>query len=439
MNAMSITSSVAAALACLAGTAAAQPTVVTEGRVVDGRGRPVHGATIAVEGGGASARTGPDGRFRIDAPLGASLTGEAAGLGIGLAIVDGAPLEIILTTAETVRIVGAAPVAAPGAAQLDRQELQRVPGAGGDLVRALTVMPGVVNLQFPVGFTGVAIRGSSPHDSRLLVDDFEVPLLFHDIGFRAILPAESIASLDYIPGRFDVSYGRATSGIVRIATRPGEAKRTMQAEVSVVDGGLLAQGPAGRDTRYMVGLRRSTIDAVLPWILPSGVDLSLTTVARDWDGQLRVDHTASSRWRLTLSGFAADDTFELFTSKSEDAQSKHIFSGTRFGRLTASARYRNGPWRATLALSGLYSRFRFEIGLHQRIALDVPSVTPRVEVTRSAPKVLGLANVVWRVGGEAQVSRWNVHDYAFPDDLREGEPNPVLDPEDTSTRFGGVV
>ena len=151
-------------------------------------------------------------------------------------------------------------------------------------MRALTVMPGVVNLQIPLGYSGVVIRGSSPQDSKVLIDDFEVPVLFHNIGFRAIVPAETIASLDFIPGGFDVAYGRASSGIVLLTTRPGDDKRSTQAEISVIDGGLLAQGPVGEKTRYMFALRRSTIDFVLPSVIPDRVDLSLTTVPRYWDG-----------------------------------------------------------------------------------------------------------------------------------------------------------
>src|SRR6185312_11557975 len=114
-----------------------------------------------------------------------------------------------------------------GAAQLDRQELQRVPGTGGDVVRALTVMPGVVNMQVPLGYAGVVIRGSSPQDSKVLVDGFEIPVLYHNIGFRAVLPAEAIDTLDYIPGGFDVGYGRASSGIVALTTRAGSERRSV--------------------------------------------------------------------------------------------------------------------------------------------------------------------------------------------------------------------
>ena len=76
-----------------------------------------------------------------------------------------------------------------------------MPGTGGDIVRALTVMPGVVNLQIPLGYSGVVIRGCSPQDSKVLVDDFEIPVLFHNIGFRAIAAGRGDRVARLHPGR----------------------------------------------------------------------------------------------------------------------------------------------------------------------------------------------------------------------------------------------
>ncbi len=417
--------------------------IKTRGRVIDALGKPVRGALVIVEGTSTSTRTGRDGWFEIEAPFGATLVVESKAFGVGLATVTRERLdEIVLLRedqlSETITVESEAPAVAPSAAQLDRQELQRVPGTGGDVVRALTVMPGVVNLQVPLGYSGVVIRGSSPQDSKVLVDDFEVPVLFHNIGFRAIVPAETIASLDFIPGGFDVAYGRATSGIVLLKTRPGAEDRTTQAELSVIDGGLLAQGPIGDSTRYMFALRRSTIDFVLPSVIPDSVDLSLTTVPRYWDGQLRLDHELSERWRLTLSSVATDDTFELFATKNEEAQSKRFFNRTRFVRTTGAARFKEGPWTGYVALSVLAQQFVFEAGLFQNIDVRYPTVTPRFEITRAEPEALGLKNVEWRVGGEAQVGRGSI-DLALPIEPREGDANPVMDFEDTSVKFDGVV
>ncbi len=52
---------------------------------------------------------------------------------------------------------------------------------------------------------------------------------------------------------------------------------------------MLAQGTLGERTKSMMGFRRSTIDLVLPSIIPAGADLSLTTVPSYYDGQLRID------------------------------------------------------------------------------------------------------------------------------------------------------
>ncbi len=417
------------------------PVLSVTGRVIDAFGKPVSGATVSVDGGTETTSTERDGKFRISAVIGASLVVERNGFDPALANVTSSKLDDVVmlkagSNSETIEISGEAPPASPGAAALDRRELQRIPGTGNDIVRTLTAMPGVVNLQIPLGYSGVVIRGSSPQDSKVLIDDFEVPVLFHNIGFRALIPAEAIQSLDYIPGGFDVHYGRASSGIVALETRPGSDRRTTQAEVSLIDGGLLAQGTAGAKTKYMIGFRRSTIDLVLPSLIPADADLSLTTVPSYYDGQLRIDHELSARWRLYLSSIGTNDVFELYATQDEEAKTKRFYNNTRFVRLTLGAQYHDGPWSAKLALSGLLQEFIFELGTLQRIRVQQPTVTPRVEITRTADEWAGLSNVVWRIGGEASIG-YSTIDLALPQEQREGEPPPPMDPKDQTNTFKG--
>ena len=397
---------------------------------------------IKLEGAADGVRTDGNGRFIVRAPIGATLVIESPRYETNLVTVTGEPLgDLVLLTgsqlSETIHVRGEAPAAAPGAAQLDREELQRIPGTGGDIVRALTVMPGVVNLQLPLGYNGVVIRGASPQDSKVLIDGFEVPVLFHNIGFRAITPAETIATLDFIPGGFDVGFGRSSSGIVSLTTRPGGDSRTAQAEVSFIDGGLVAQG-AVADTNYMLALRRSTIDFVLPALIPDTVDLSLTTVPRYWDEQIRLDRRLDRRWNLVFTNLGTDDIFELVASKQEDAADKRFFNRTRFVRNTLGAQYHSGPWAATLGLSHLLSEFTFELGSQQFITNKVASVTPRAEITRTVAEATGLTDLVFRAGGEIQVSRYSI-DLALPLEPREGEPPPAFDPDDTTVKFRDVL
>jgi hypothetical protein len=453
-----VTSGVAAAQAPPAGPggAAATPDVTTDappalpielpiapitGRVTDASGKPIAGAKVGAEGSTDVVQTDRDGRYELEARIGTTLVIERAGFDTQLSNVVGVKLDDVVLLAsgsgdETIEISSEAPAAAPGAAVLDRSELQRMPGTGNDIVRALTAMPGVVNLQIPLGYSGVVIRGSSPQDSKVLIDDFEVPVLFHTIGFRALVPAEAVQSLDYIPGGFDVKYGRASSGIVALETRPGSDKRTTAGEISLIDGGVLAQGTTSPRTRYMAGFRRSTIDLVLPSLIPASADLSLTTVPSYYDGQLRIDHDVSDKLRVFLSAIGTNDVFELYATKDDQARSKRFYNNTRFVRLTLGAQYNDGPWAAKLALSGIAQEFIFEVGLFQRIRSQLPTVTPRAEITRTSDSWGGLSNVVFRVGAEAPVGRGTV-DIALPIEVREGEPMPAFDPKDTSTRFNG--
>jgi hypothetical protein len=417
------------------------PIASITGRVIDAFGKPVAGASVGVEGSTETVTTDGNGTFRIPAQLGSTLVIERDGFDAALASITATTLDDVVmlkagSNSETIEVSSEAPPSSPGAAVLDRTELQRIPGTGNDIVRTLTAMPGVVNIQIPLGYSGVVIRGSSPQDSKVLIDDFEVPVLFHNIGFRALVPAEAIQSLDYIPGGFDVQYGRASSGIVALETRPGSDQRTTQGEISLIDGGVLAQGRIGEKTKYMLGFRRSTIDLVLPSLIPASADLSLTTVPSYYDGQLRIDHELSAKWQLSLSSIGTNDVFELYTSKEQDAEAKRFYNNTRFVRLTLAARYHDGPWSAKLALSGLAHEFVFEAGLYQRIRVQQPAVTPRVEVARTADRWAGLSNVVWRAGAEASIGRSTV-DVALPLEQREGEPMPAYDPKDTSTRFNG--
>jgi outer membrane receptor protein involved in Fe transport len=421
----------------------ASSTITAVGRVIDAFGKPIAGATVAIEGGGASVDTDRKGHFSIDGvAVGASLVVDAPGYQTSIAVVTGAKVEDIVLVSEAqaseiIEVQGAAPPPSPGAAKLDRTEVSRVPGTGGDLVRTLTVMPGIVNSQFPTGFGGVVIRGSSPEDSKILIDNFEVPLLYHTIGFRAVLPTESIESLDYIPGGFDVSFGRAASGIVSLTTRAGSDKRSTQAEVSVIDGGVVAQGNASDATRYMVAFRRSTIDALLPGILPASLDLSLTAVPRYYDEQVRIDHTLSSRWNLSVSSIGSDDLLELFADKAQNPD-KRFYNRTQFLRLTGTARWHDGPWSATIATSGQLEKFTFELGTLQHITVSPNTETTRAELTRTVKDLAGLHDVVWRTGAEAAIGRAGI-DLALPPQRREGDPMGTFDPKDTSVQFHGDV
>jgi len=426
-----------------AGVASAQPSesFTIRGRIVDALGKPVRRAQVASD-------TNPEATVSTDANGNYTLAGVTAGSGLiiladgyaaGLGTVDDETVDdiILLSEAqatETITVESEAPVAAQGATRLDRADVQRIPGTGNDVMRSLQAMPGVASYPLPLGASGVVIRGSSPHDSKILIDDFEVPSLYHDIGFKSIVPAEAIESLEYIPGGFDVSHGRAASGIVNLTTRPGSERTAQQFELSGNDASMMAQGTL-KNGSYMIAMRRSVIDFLLPAMIPDDVDLALTTVPRFYDEQFRVDYKLSTKWRMRVSSLGSDDALEVFASRDKNPD-KRFLNRTRFVRVTAAASYHDGPWTAKLALSGIAQQFIFERGVDQHLDITSPAVTTRAEVMRTADKAAGLTDVAWKLGGEV-VSTHHTIDLAMGREVREGEP--AVDDMSTSQQFDGTI
>lgn len=423
---------------------AAEP-ITLEGRVIDGAGNAVKGAAVSAEGAADTATTDGRGRYRLrGVERGASLVVLADGFDAALGTANTAAVDDIVMLAEaqttgageTIEITGERTPPAQGAATLGRKQLQRMPGASNDVMRALSAMPGVANYPLPLGNSGVVIRGSSPQDSKILIDDFEVPMLYHYIGFKSVVPSEAIDTLDYIPGGFDVGFGRATSGIVSLTTRAGDDKRGQQFETSAGELGVLAQGRASR-ARYMFAFQRSAADFLLPLMLPDNLDLALTTVPRYYAGQVRLDYALSDKWTLRVSSIGSDDAMELYASRDKNADKRFLNRG-RFLRLTASAHYHSGTLTAKLAVSGIAQQSTFERGEVQHLDTTSPALTTRGEVSRTAAEFAGLTSVEWRTGIETVTTRHSI-DVAAPRERREGEPPAIDDPMDRSVSYAGTV
>src|ERR1700733_12645674 len=156
--------------------AAPAQTIAISGRVIDALGRPVRAASVTIQGDTAVVKTDRYGRYRIaQVAIGATIVVDKDGFETGLGVVSGALIDdvVLITVAqsqETIEIQGEPPPDSPGSTKIDRTEAERIPGTGGDLVRTLTALPGIVNTQLPTGFFGLVIRGSAPQDSKILID-----------------------------------------------------------------------------------------------------------------------------------------------------------------------------------------------------------------------------------------------------------------------------
>ncbi len=269
---------------------------------------------------------------------------------------------------------------------LGREELSRVPGTGGDALKAITSLPGLAR---PPGFLNqLIVRGSAPEDTRIFVDGTPVPIVYHFGGFSSVLPTEVLERIDFFPSNFSAQYGRAIGGAIDVATR--EVKRDERyhglAQVDLIDARLLATGPLPvvPKTTFLFAARRSHIDAWIGPVLETGGAVGATTAPVYYDYQAFLETQLASRSTLRLGYFGADDRVKLFLNEPPDAAPTvggELGAHTGFGRLQALYRGEVSDrvkLRANVAYG--YDTSEFKAGNIQ-INLNTMPLSSRAEVS----------------------------------------------------------
>ncbi|MEM7657146.1 MAG: TonB-dependent receptor, partial [Bacteroidota bacterium] len=134
-----------------------------------------------------------------------------------------------------------------------------------DLAQFLQVLPGVV-------FTGdqggqLYIRGGTPIQNMVLLDDMIVYSPFHSIGLFSVFDPDYIRSVDVYSAGFPAAYGGRTSSVIDIKTRNGSFSRfKAKANINPFSAGALIEGPLGKAKKdgsgvsYLISARNNYID-----------------------------------------------------------------------------------------------------------------------------------------------------------------------------------
>lgn len=213
---------------------------------------------------------------------------------------------------------------------LQRREIERIPGTGGDALRSLQSLPGVAR---PPGLAGfLIVRGSSPGDTETFVDGTNIPLIYHFGGLSSVVPTELLDRIDFYPGNFSVRYGRLMGGVVDVGLRSPRTDCVADygeptgkngcyhgmVQFDLIDGRFLLQGPVPgtKNWSFAVAGRRSWMDTWLKPVLEAA-NASVTSAPVYYDYQVIVDHNPRPGEKLSIRFFGSDDRFEtLITTPS---------------------------------------------------------------------------------------------------------------------------
>jgi hypothetical protein len=191
----------------------------------------------------------------------------------------------------------------PSLLTLRTRELASVPKmVEPDLFRAVQALPGVSTLSDYS--SGLYVRGGSPDQNLILLDDVDVYNPSHLFGFFSTFNVDAVKTVDLQKGGFPARYGGRLSSLLDVHNRDGNRKEFQGVgRLSLLSTCLTLEGPWRRGS-WMASGRRTYLST-----LAKAADIDLPYYFYDVHGKLNYDFWSGDR--ASFSVFRGLDRLDL--------------------------------------------------------------------------------------------------------------------------------
>lgn len=351
---------------------------VLTGRVLErGTKEPLPGATIRLINTPYGAATDVNGRFTIpNIPAGTYRVSVSA-LGYGaitktdVVINPARPYSLntelsessvdtkdeVTVTAEYFRKKSEAVVSER---QFSVEEIRRLPGGFEDVVRTISTLPGVAQVQN--GRNDLLVRGGAPSENLFFIDNIESPTINHfgtqgaGGGPLSFVNLDFVDEVDFSTGGFGVKYGDKVSSVLNINLRGGrEDRQGGKATISASQFGLNLEGPFAQGGQYLFSARRSYLDFIFR-------AAGFSFVPEYWDFLGKATYSLGGGNELSFLAIGALDRVKTFNDKTEDRLDNANLLDNTQNQLVAGITYKkifpNGLLAATFGRTLVDFKFR---------------------------------------------------------------------------------
>ncbi|MBW6514432.1 MAG: TonB-dependent receptor [Candidatus Syntrophosphaera sp.] len=218
-----------------------------------------------------------------------------------------------------------------------REDIQSVVSpVEADVFRAVLTLPGVA----PISdfSSGLYVRGGSPDQNLILLDDIDVYNPSHFGGIFSTFNTDAVENVELIKGGYPAKFGGRMSSVLDVTNRQGNRMHHQGiARLSLISSSATLEGPwkiGSQSGSYMASIRRTYVE-LLQQFYSELPDYYF------YDGQAKLNWDLDARNKLSLSTyFGRDDlSFDLGSSLDLDwgnrtfsAQWVHIFNPRLFSQ-----------------------------------------------------------------------------------------------------------
>jgi TonB family protein len=232
--------------------------------------------------------------------------------------------------------------------RLTQSEFRMIAGTNNDAFRVVQNLPGVARSPFGGGV--LVVRGSKAWDSRIYVDEIQIPQLFHFAGLVSTFNSALIDSIAFQPGNFGVDFGRSIGGLIVADTRtPSKSGVHGYVDVNVFDVSAMVEAPltdtwsVSASARY--GLAQFVLPAAIQAFAPNA-PVGFGLAPEYWDYQLRAERrAANSKNRVFVTAFGSSDRWAFLAPNpllDPDVEGNQSSAGTStlYNRLVVGVDHR---------------------------------------------------------------------------------------------------
>jgi hypothetical protein len=226
-----------------------------------------------------------------------------------------------------------------GVAKLSMEEIRLLPAIMGeiDVLKTIQLLPGVqATSEISTGFS---VRGGSPDQNLITLDNTTVYNPMHQLGFFSAFNNDIVSGIELYKGHFPFRHGGRLSSLLEVKTRDAAPTRVgVTGGIGLISSRLMLEGPLGDKTSWLVAGRRTYADMFL--VFASDKDLR-NTVLYFYDLNAKLSHRLTKNDKIELNFYKGLDRMKIavgefnYGNLASSLTWLRTFSKKMFGKFSA--------------------------------------------------------------------------------------------------------
>ena len=234
--------------------------------------------------------------------------------------------------------------------RLDAKVIQQIPALMGevDVIKAIQMLPGIQSTS--EGSSGFSVRGGSPDQNLILLDDAAIYNASHMMGFFSVFNNDAVRDIKIYKGDIPAMYGGRLSSLLQVNTKEGSMEKwSATGGIGTISSRLTVETPIIKDKMSLIVSGRRTYADV--FLLLSSDEFLRESKLHFYDLNGKWAWAIDKKNKITVSAYMGEDVYAMkyaamsFGNRCLSARYTHLFSDKFFSDLSLH-----------------YSRYRYSMG-----------------------------------------------------------------------------